>query len=684
MYALWAFIYCVQILGRMKRGFILMLHTLKAKVLVRILITILSGVIAIGVVSGVLSYTSSLDTLETTMTAIAAQADGRLANRLEIMKSIVTELGLDNRFSDSTSTTEEKLTVLESRAHQYGAIDYGFVDKDGFSHSPSSESVDFRQNPYYARVLAGEAFFTVPTQMGSNWCMYVMAPVREGGMEEGAVAGCVFLAMPGDYISNLMGNLKVGGSGISYVLDGNGTYIGHLDFDTYVASKTNYIENPTPDTEVAAALQKEALDHFKISDEILFKEYKMYGTKKFGAFTELDGTDWMLVVTTEQSEWLDETYMCIGITAGIAAVLVFVAIIICSALANSIVNPIKKILAVMRSVADGKLNVTVDHIAKDETGQLSAAINGTIASLNSYVGEISRIAKEIAAGNFDVHQRIEFRGDFEHIIDALNSITDQLSETMEQIDIAASQVNQGATQISDGATSLASGTTEQASSIQELASIIATLNDKVALNATNAADANQKSALAGQKIDQSNEHMQDMIKAMNNISEKSNEISNIIKAIEDISFQTNILALNAAIEAARAGASGKGFAVVADEVRNLASKSAEAAQSTTELIQQSIEAVESGSEIANETAEALSASVDVTNQTVKLIDEISAATKEQASMIDQVNVGVDQISSVVQTNAATAEQSAASSEELSGQAQELQNLTSKFILKKRH
>ncbi|MDE6726807.1 MAG: hypothetical protein K2J80_02575, partial [Oscillospiraceae bacterium] len=99
-----------------------MFKTLKAKILFRILVTILCGVTAIGVVSGILSYTSSVDTLRQTMSEIARQADGRFSNRLNIMKSILTELGMDDRFSNPNSTDEEKMTVLASRAHQYEAV----------------------------------------------------------------------------------------------------------------------------------------------------------------------------------------------------------------------------------------------------------------------------------------------------------------------------------------------------------------------------------------------------------------------------------------------------------------------------------------------------------------------------------------------------------------------------------
>ena len=180
---------------------------------------------------------------------------------------------------------------------------------------------------------------------------------------------------------------------------------------------------------------------------------------------------------------------------------------------------------------------------------------------------------------------------------------------------------------------------------------------------------------------QSTKRMDDLIGAMNEISASSDETKKIIKTIEDIAFQTNILALNAAIEAARAGEAGKGFAVVADEVRNLAAKSAEAAQNTTQMIEGTVTAIENGNALVNEAAKAMNEVMESASKAAGLTKDISNSAQEAADSIQQISVGIEQISNVVQTNSATAEESAAASEELSAQAAMLKGLVGSFTLR---
>lgn len=183
------------------------------------------------------------------------------------------------------------------------------------------------------------------------------------------------------------------------------------------------------------------------------------------------------------------------------------------------------------------------------------------------------------------------------------------------------------------------------------------------------------------ELEQGKKQMEQMTTAMAQINDSASEISKIIKAIEDIAFQTNILALNAAVEAARAGSAGKGFAVVADEVRNLAAKSADAAKDTTELIEKTLQVVENGSVLTGRTQESLDSVVAGAENVTADIRKISDASREQELAINTIKDGITQISTVVQSNSATSEESAAASEELASQAQILKRLIGSFKLK---
>ena len=363
------------------------------------------------------------------------------------------------------------------------------------------------------------------------------------------------------------------------------------------------------------------------------------------------------------------------------AVVLIISIIIIVVLTKSINNPISQIVDAAKKLSAGSFDIEIPYSSNDEMGILAAAFRDMSNSMKAVIKDVDVQLSSMASNDFTNSPQANYIGDYTSIKEAIVNISSSLSNTLYQIAQSADQVSCGSEQVSTGAQALSQGATEQASSVEELAATITEISQQVKQNAENAQAAKKESEQAAGQVSAGNEHMQQMILAMNEISGKSSEISKIIKTIEDIAFQTNILALNAAVEAARAGAAGKGFAVVADEVRNLAGKSADAAKSTTALIEETIMAVENGTKIADSTANAMRSVVNSTENVTNYIVQIANASSEQASSISQVTTGVDQISSVVQTNSATAEESAAASEELSGQASMLKQLVGQFTLK---
>ncbi|MEG2769855.1 MAG: methyl-accepting chemotaxis protein [Oscillospiraceae bacterium] len=402
-----------------------------------------------------------------------------------------------------------------------------------------------------------------------------------------------------------------------------------------------------------------------------------------------DATDTLYTTVDERAiafDWSSQNRVLYSVVICIVLLVVGLVLSIVMALVStsSITRPMKKIEKAMGEMGNGSLQINVDYQSKDEIGFLAEKVNFVVQCISGIIEDVGFVLGEMADGNFNVKSKIGdlYINDYAPVLGAMRNINTKLSDTLTQINEASEQVSSGSDQVSSGAQALSQGATEQASSVEELAATINEISQQIKSNAANAKEASAITTQAGSEVEVSNQKMQDLIVAMRDISNSSSEIGKVIKTIEDIAFQTNILALNAAVEAARAGAAGKGFAVVADEVRNLASKSAEAAKGTTALIENSIAVVGKGTQLVDDTAKSLITVVDGARDASMIVDKIATASNEQANSIAQVTMGVDQISSVIQTNSATAEESAAASEELSSQAALLKELVSHFKLKK--
>ena len=373
----------------------------------------------------------------------------------------------------------------------------------------------------------------------------------------------------------------------------------------------------------------------------------------------------------------------------LAAIFIMLAMIVLSYILSRLLSrfisgiisdPVQKFAAFGELIAVGDIEVekVIDEkdrllsLRKDEIGRLAGAYDRLIESTI----RMSRETERVASG--DLTTEVTVRSEQDVIGIAVNKLGREYNQLISSILKSAEQISAGSAQISNGAQSLAQGATEQASSIQELSATISDTSQHVKENAENARKADKLSAEATAIVNEGISNMELAEKAMQDISATSKDIGKVIKAIDDIAFQTNILALNAAVEAARAGAAGKGFAVVADEVRNLSQKSAEAAKNTTSLIESSIEAVENGTELVNKSGASFAAVAEKSAEVGRTVQDISSRSQEQADNISQLSISIEQVSSVVQMNSATAEESAAACEELSGQANYLLKSVSGF------
>lgn len=348
---------------------------------------------------------------------------------------------------------------------------------------------------------------------------------------------------------------------------------------------------------------------------------------------------------------------------------------------RSIVVPLRKAEESVVAFSQGDLSYDLDYESKDEIGGICNAVRTSQQVLHNAIEDIVSVTKHLADGDLSCSVSQNYPGELSPIKENIEYLLEQLNGTMGSILQAADQVAAGADQVSTGSQALAQGSTEQASAVEELSATINDLEHSAQENRKTAQTAKEKADQAADQVRISNDRMQEMRKAMGEILAGQKDIGKIIETIENIAFQTNILALNAAVEAARAGSAGKGFAVVADEVRNLASKSDHAAKQTKKLIESSLSAVEHGDALVEDVDVNMQKTVECAGAAIEYMDKLAENTISEAEAIEQLTVGVDQISSVVQTNSATSEESAAASEELSSQAVMMKQMVQRFRLK---
>lgn len=640
--------------------------TIRARVLRLALISIVACVVIIECCVVVFLKNAYTTSYMNETASLASAYSQLISNNINSLALEIEAASKDTSIIDESLSLEERKEKLVSLAETTLFKDFSIAYSDGKTYSDT----DISKREYFIEALKGNTYISSPVlRMTDNSVTTMMGALIEKDGQKYVIYG----GLDSKLLSNGMAIDMGEGSNI-VVIDKTGLVVASSNTDL-VTDMVSYTESEDQGLKLLASTMS--------GGETGNLSYNAGGHSLLAAYQPVPGTDgWTIAVSANTDIINDYIVRDSLICLAISVFIVIVTCIISIKVANRVSKPVVKSTDRLKLLSEGDIesSFTKDNTA-DETEVMSESLSETIDTLRAYINDIKNVLSAIAAGDLTVDSKVEYKGDFTAIGVALNDISKSLNTAISTVQGSVNHIQIGFRQVAEGAQNLSDTTVRQSEAVNRISNTIITIREKADGTAKASADAYRMADSANINAQDGGRLMGELLEAVEEIKEKAASIRDIIKTIEDISFQTNILALNASIEAARAGEAGKGFAVVADEVGDLAAKSGEAAQSTASLINDSLNAIEKGSELANRATVAINKIVKEINAVSGQMEEITKAADEQLASVNEITEGISEIEMGMTSTTATAEESAASSQEISALAISLAEEVGRFTTK---
>lgn len=633
---------------------------LSTKISIVFSLTIIILVYIIGTEACLYSYSSTISLVEKNSRSSAKTTARDIEALLQNYKNIAKASGSDITLIGNVPN-EVRVKKVEQLAKQYGFTSGNLLNKKGVS---IKDGTDFSDRDYVKAALNGKTNISDVTlsKYTNTYGISIAAPL----ISSGRIIGVVYYRADVDFMNDIVKHISVGQGSYAYILDENNNVIAHKN-EKYIMND-KYKEMILKDIKNCISSQNGSMT------------CSYGGDKYICGYSKIDKTaNWRVVIASPESAYNSDILRFVKKLVISDIIALIVAIIVALIIARVISRPIVRVKNLLSALAQGDLSVQLnDTKNKDELGILQNSAVSLNRMLSDMLTQSGDVLSKMAAYDLTSEDMREYPGKFNELAASINSIKAILSNMILNIQNSSVNVDGGSKQLAEAASMLSEGTMAQASSLQKLVTDVENVAQNINANSDKTIFVNESLGNLDSEIKDGDQKMQELSNVVRTVEEMSEDIKKIVNTIDGIAFQTNILALNASVEAARAGESGKGFAVVAQEIGTLATKSSDASKKTAELIEKCIKGIESAKEYADITSDSLAKIVSDSNNIANAFDEMSKANEIQAKNANDIRNEIENISQVVQSNTATAQQTAASTEVLSEQAAALKDMTGRF------
>ena len=633
---------------------------LSTKISIVFSLTIIILVYIIGTEACLYSYSSTISLVEKNSRSSAKTTARDIEALLQNYKNIAKASGSDMTLIGNIPN-EVRMKKVEQLAKQYGFTSGNLLDKKGVS---IKDGTDFSDRDYVKAALNGKTNISDVTlsKYTNTYGISIAAPL----ISSGRIIGVVYYRADVDFMNDIVKHISVGQGSYAYILDENNNVIAHKN--------EKYIMNDKYKEMIPKDIKK------CISSQNGSMTCAYGGDKYICGYSKIDKTaNWRVVIASPESAYNSDIVRFVKKLVISDIIALIAAIIVALIIARVISRPIVRVKNLLSALAQGDLSVQLnDTKNKDELGILQNSAVSLNRMLSDMLTQSGDVLSKMAAYDLTSEDMREYPGKFNELAASINSIKAILSNMILNIQNSSVNVDGGSKQLAEAASMLSEGTMAQASSLQKLVTDVENVAQNINANSDKTIFVNESLGNLDSEIKDGNQKMQELSNVVRTVEEMSEDIKKIVNTIDGIAFQTNILALNASVEAARAGESGRGFAVVAQEIGTLATKSSDDSKKTAELIEKCIKGIESAKEYADITSDSLAKIVSDSNNIANAFDEMSKANEIQAKNANDIRNEIENISQVVQSNTATAQQTAASTEVLSEQAAALKDMTGRF------